>query len=381
MCEVVGAHDALQRFRQYRRRQRELFASELVAARVESRTGHRRDDAGKIRPAADAESCHAADRLDVSPDHRCRRRYGAERNQVVAWLCSRHPSEAGPDGANCLSSFHSRHRCSVRATTTSTYGIDFAVMKFAAPVPVRVLLRVVTVFVDTLRTTRLACRLWGSRRTGWDMEQLSWTDDMMLRAEKPETPMQIQMLLIYDQSTAPDGKVTFKRILGEIDARLHLAPTFRRRLTELPGGLHMPYWVDDPNFDLEYHVRHIALPQPGDWRQLCIQIARIHGRQLDLRRPPWEMTVIEGLNSIPGVPKGSFAISLKLHHCVVDGMESVELMAAMHDLAFDSPRPAPPEKPWKPANAAVDSGPRLADSDQRRAPPIARGKSLDSQCL
>ncbi len=110
----------------------------------------------------------------------------------------------------------------------------------------------------------------------------------------------------------------------------------------------MPYWVDDPNFDLEYHVRHIALPQPGDWRQLCIQIARIHGRQLDLRRPPWEMTVIEGLNSIPGVPTGSFAISLKLHHCVVDGMESVELMAAMHDLAFDSPRPAPPEKPWNP---------------------------------
>ena len=180
------------------------------------------------------------------------------------------------------------------------------------------------------------------------MEQLSWTDDMMLRAERPQTPMQIQMLLIYDQSTAPDGKVTFKRTLEEIDARLHLAPTFRRRLTDLPGSLHMPYWVDDPNFDLEYHVRHIALPQPGDWRQLCIQIARIHGRQLDLRRPPWEMTVIEGLNSIPGVPKGSFAISLKLHHCVVDGMESVELMAAMHDLAHDSERPAPPEKPWNP---------------------------------
>jgi WS/DGAT/MGAT family acyltransferase len=180
------------------------------------------------------------------------------------------------------------------------------------------------------------------------MEQLSWTDDMMLRAEKPETPMQIQMLLIYDQSTAPAGKVTFKRILEEIDARLHLAPTFRRRLTELPGGLHMPYWVDDPDFDLEYHVRHIALPQPGDWRQLCIQIARIHGRQLDLRRPPWEMTVIEGLNAIPGVPKGSFAISLKLHHCVVDGMESVELMAAMHDVAHDSPRPPSPDTPWNP---------------------------------
>ena len=180
------------------------------------------------------------------------------------------------------------------------------------------------------------------------MEQLSWTDDMMLRAERPETPMQIQMLLIYDQSTAPDGRVTFKRILEELDARLHLAPTFRRRLTELPGGLHMPYWVDDPDFDLEYHVRHIALPQPGDWRQLCIQTARIHGRQLDLRRPPWELTVIEGLNAVPGVPKGSFAISLKLHHCVVDGMESVEMMAAMHDLAADAPRPTPPDRPWDP---------------------------------
>jgi len=180
------------------------------------------------------------------------------------------------------------------------------------------------------------------------VEQLSWTDDMMLRAERPETPMQIQMLLIYDQATAPDGKVTFKRILEEIDARLHLAPTFRRRLTELPGGLHMPYWVDDPDFDLEYHVRHIALPQPGDWRQLCIQVARLHGRQVDLRRPPWEMTVIEGLNAIPGVPKGSFAVSIKLHHCVVDGMESVELMAAMHDLEPDGPRPAPPATPFAP---------------------------------
>src|SRR6202051_1527876 len=171
---------------------------------------------------------------------------------------------------------------------------------------------------------------------------------MMLRAERPETPIQIQMLLIYDQSTAPAGKVSFKGILEETRARPHPAPTFRRRLTELPGGLHMPYWVDDPDFDLEYHVRHIALPQPGDSSQLCIQIARIHGRQLDLRRPPWEMTVIEGLNSIPGVPKGSFAISLKLHHCVVDGMESVELMAAMHDLAADGPRPAPPARPFKP---------------------------------
>ncbi len=180
------------------------------------------------------------------------------------------------------------------------------------------------------------------------VQQLGWTDDMMLRAETPETPLQIQMLLIYDPSTAPGGKVTFKGILEELDARLHLADVFRRRLTELPGGLDRPYWVDDPSFDHEYHVRHIGLPQPGDWRQLCIQVARLHARQIDLRRPPWEITVIEGLNSVPGVPKGSFAMALKLHHCAVDGMASVQMIAAMHDLAADSPRPAAPDSPWQP---------------------------------
>src|SRR5690242_3352908 len=172
---------------------------------------------------------------------------------------------------------------------------------------------------------------------------------MMLRAERPATPLQIQLLLIYDPSTAPNGKVTFKGILEALDARLHLADVFRRRLTELPGGLHRPYWVEDPNFDLEYHVRHIGLPQPGDWRQLCIQVARLHARQIDLRRPPWEITVIEGLNSVPEVPKGSFAMALKLHHCAVDGMASVQMIAALHDLAADSPRPAGPESPWDPA--------------------------------
>ena len=181
------------------------------------------------------------------------------------------------------------------------------------------------------------------------MQQLSWTDDMLLRAETPATPLQIQLLLIYDPSTAPGDKVTFKAILEELDARLHLADIFRRRLTETPVGLDRPYWTDDPSFDLEYHVRHIGLPQPGDWRQLCIQVARLHGRQIDLRRPPWEITVIEGLNSVPGVPKGSFAMALKMHHCAVDGLASVQMIAALHDLAADSPRPAPPDPPWRPA--------------------------------
>jgi WS/DGAT/MGAT family acyltransferase len=174
------------------------------------------------------------------------------------------------------------------------------------------------------------------------------------------------MLLIYDPSTAPGGKVTFKGILEEIDARLHLADVFRRRLTGLPGGLHRPYWVEDPNFDLEYHVRHIGLPQPGDWRQLCIQVARLHARQIDLRRPPWEITVIEGLNAVPGVPRGSFAMALKLHHCAVDGMASVQMIAAMHDLDADGPRPAGPDNPWRP-----DALPSNADLLSRTAINVA----------
>jgi diacylglycerol O-acyltransferase len=198
------------------------------------------------------------------------------------------------------------------------------------------------------------------------VQQLSWTDDMMLRAETPATPLQIQMLLIYDPSTAPGGKVTFKGILEEIDARLHLADVFRRRLTGLPGGFHRPYWVEDPNFDLEYHVRHIGLPQPGDWRQLCIQVARLHARQIDLRRPPWEITVIEGLNAVPGVPRGSFAMALKLHHCAVDGMASVQMIAAMHDLDADGPRPAGPDNPWRP-----DALPSNADLLSRTAINVA----------
>ena len=81
--------------------------------------------------------------------------------------------------------------------------------------------------------------------------------------------------------------------------------SFRERLVRVPFDLDHPYWIEDPDFDLEFHVRHIALPQPGDWRQLCIQVARLHSRPLDLDRPLWEMYVIEGLDNVEGVPPGS----------------------------------------------------------------------------
>ncbi len=121
----------------------------------------------------------------------------------------------------------------------------------------------------------------------------------------------------------------------------------RQRLVRVPFDLDYPYWIEDPDFDLEYHVRHVALPEPGDWRQLCIQAARIFARPLDLTRPPWEFTVIEGIDGVEGVPKGSYAMVTKVHHAAIDGMSGIDLMEALHTLTADAPPPETPDT-WKP---------------------------------
>ena len=179
------------------------------------------------------------------------------------------------------------------------------------------------------------------------MQQLSGLDASFLYLETGNTPMHIGSLSIYDQSTAPGGKVTFKSILQFFEERLHKARAFRQRIVRVPMSLDHPYWVEDPDFDLEFHVRHIALPAPGDWRQLCIQAARLHARPLDRRKPLWEAYVIEGLDNVEGVPKGSFALVTKIHHAAIDGVSGAEISAAIHDL-----QPAadvePPEERWRP---------------------------------
>ncbi|MEH6757000.1 MAG: wax ester/triacylglycerol synthase family O-acyltransferase [Parasphingorhabdus sp.] len=164
------------------------------------------------------------------------------------------------------------------------------------------------------------------------MEQLGALDAMFAYTETRNTPMHIGQLLIYDPATAPGGKVGFKDILSYIEGRLDGAGIFRRKLVRVPFDLDHPYWIEDENFDLEYHVRHIALPQPGDWRQLCIQAARIYARPLDMDRPLWEFTVIEGLDNVEGVPKGSFAVMHKLHHAAMDGQSGLQMTVALHDL-------------------------------------------------
>ena len=167
------------------------------------------------------------------------------------------------------------------------------------------------------------------------MKLLSGTDSLFLHMEQGNQHMHVAGLGIYDPSTAPGGKVRFKQILDFFSRRLDSAKVFRRRLVVAPLGIDRPYWIDEGEIDTEYHVRHIALPQPGDWRQLMIQVARIHSRPLDRSRPLWEAYVIEGLDNIPGIAKGSFALYVKFHHAGVDGEAGAEIIKAIHTLSAD----------------------------------------------
>ena len=170
------------------------------------------------------------------------------------------------------------------------------------------------------------------------MKQLSGADSMFLQFEHGNNFMHVASLAIYDPSTAPGGGVRFKDILSFFSARIEQFPQFRRRLVTVPLSLDRPYWIEDPTFDVEFHVRHIALPHPGDWRQLCIQVARLHSRPLDMKRPLWEAYIIEGLDNIPNLPTGSFAVYTKMHHSLVDGAGGQSFMAALHDLEPVPPR-------------------------------------------
>ncbi len=179
------------------------------------------------------------------------------------------------------------------------------------------------------------------------MRQLRGHDARFLYADTGNANSNVTLVHVYDPSTAPGGKVRFKHILAHVESRLHRSPVFRRRLLRVPLELDYPYWVEDERFDLEYHVRHIALPAPGDWRQFCIQASRIHARPLDLSRPLWEIHVIEGLDGLLELPRGSFALLTKIHHAAIDLDAGPELTMLLHDTTATPPPPDPPE-PWFP---------------------------------
>jgi diacylglycerol O-acyltransferase len=190
------------------------------------------------------------------------------------------------------------------------------------------------------------------------MQQLNAHDAMFVHFDNENWAAHGGIVAIYDPSTAPGGEVRLRDIHEHLERRLSASPIFRRRLVRVPFDLDHPYWVEDEHFDLEFHVRHIRLPEPGDWRQLCIQIARLDSRPLDLNRPPWEMWVIEGLDNVEGIPAGSYAIFTKLHHAAVDGHSMRDIISGIHDLTADVDT-AVLDDPWK-AEARPGNGAMLA---------------------
>src|SRR3954467_8399973 len=177
------------------------------------------------------------------------------------------------------------------------------------------------------------------------MRQLTSLDAQFLALENARQTGHVAGLAIYDTSTAPDGRLTCAEMKELISSRLHLLPPRRWGRVEVPLGADYPYWVDDPDFDLDFHVRELALPPPGDQTQLAEQVARIASRPLDRARPLWELYLIHGLED------GNVAMMTKIHHAVIDGMSGAEIMGLLLDLSPEGrelPDPPPPTDERKP---------------------------------
>jgi WS/DGAT/MGAT family acyltransferase len=193
---------------------------------------------------------------------------------------------------------------------------------------------------------------------GYAYDRLTFLDDSFLIMEKPNTPMHIAGTATYDAAplTKSDGSIDIDRIRAYVESRLHLIPRYRQRLhwSWFHNG---PIWVDYEHFNIHYHVRHTALPKPGDARQLKRLAARIMAQHLDRDKPLWEIWVIEGLDGGEHV-----AMISKIHHCMVDGVSSVDLLNVLLTPypveAFEPgqtkiPRPVPTELDllWEAAGA------------------------------
>jgi WS/DGAT/MGAT family acyltransferase len=173
------------------------------------------------------------------------------------------------------------------------------------------------------------------------MQQLSGLDNTFLTMEAGGQLGHVASLSLFDVSRMASGSL-YEAIERTLKERLHLLPPYRRRLAEVPLNLDHPYWIEDPDFDLDFHLRHIAVPPPGDDEQLASLIARIHGRALDRNRPLWEMYVIEGLAS------GRVALYTKIHHCTIDGVSGAEMMQVLLDRVPEGAPVEPPRRPWVP---------------------------------
>ncbi len=174
------------------------------------------------------------------------------------------------------------------------------------------------------------------------MERLSGLDAAFLYLETPTHHMHVAMTMVLDPATMPDG-YSFDTIKKFVRSRLHVVPLLHRRLAEVPFRLNHPVWVEDPDFDLDYHVRRIGAPAPGGRRELAELAGQIASTPLDRTRPLWEMWVVEGLKH------DRVGVITKVHHAAVDGASGADFLVHLFDLepigidAFGAPQDLPVE--------------------------------------
>jgi diacylglycerol O-acyltransferase / wax synthase len=169
------------------------------------------------------------------------------------------------------------------------------------------------------------------------MRQLTSLDAQFLGIESARVYGHVGGFAAYDPSTAPGGKLELKDLCRLVSERLHMLPPFRWRLVEVPLGLDLPYWVEDPDFDIDFHIRESAVPPPGNDRQVAETVARIYARPLDRGHPLWELYLIHGLES------GHVALLTKIHHSVVDGVSGNEILTMLLDSSPEGREIDPPK--------------------------------------
>jgi diacylglycerol O-acyltransferase len=166
-------------------------------------------------------------------------------------------------------------------------------------------------------------------------DRLTGLDSSFLHLERASAHMHVAGCMLFD-GEAP----TYDELMEQISGRLHLVPRYRQRLAFVPFNQGRPVWVDDPHFNIAFHVRHTALPSPGGETQLKRLAGRVFSQALDRSRPLWEIWLVEGLSD------GRFALLSKTHHALVDGVSGVDIATVLFDTSPDPMPVAPPDHEW-----------------------------------
>ncbi|MES2798080.1 MAG: wax ester/triacylglycerol synthase family O-acyltransferase, partial [Bacteroidota bacterium] len=174
-----------------------------------------------------------------------------------------------------------------------------------------------------------------------NLQHISGMDATFLYTETPTSPMNIGSVLVIE------GSLDFETFKKTVMSRIHQFKKLRQRLVYVPLSIDYPYWTDDPNFDIDMHLKHTALPQSGSWKELRNTASHFFSEPLDQNKPLWSMSFVEGLNNIPQVPAGSVAIISKMHHVAVDGVGGAGLLSLFLDFTPEK-REIPEPKPYKP---------------------------------